>query len=207
MDLNEMNENWQNEAPKLAAIGRTNPFSVPEGYFEEMERQLNSQIKICEFSQTNTFFSVPANYFEELPEKISSIVHIEELKNAEPVFGVPDDYFEKLESKINNKILAEVKQRKSKVRSIFSSWLTYASAACIASIIGIGVFIENRNQQDINEQIAQLPAEEIVDYLKLYSDAADAPEIIKSVEDGADLAEVSNDLSAAEIEQYLELNL
>lgn len=210
MDLNEMNENWQKDAPTLAAMEKTNPFFVPEGYFEEMEEQLRSRIAISGFEEDEVIFKLPENYFDTLPDKINSIIRLEELHHESPqeIFSIPENYFDTLESKIKAKISAEEpKKTEVKVRTLFSSWTTYAAAACITAIISFGVYFNNTKSQDINAQIAELPADEIVDYLQLYSDAGDAPEIIKTIEDGSELSQLNPELSEQEIEMYLKSNL
>ena len=39
MNENLENNDWINEAPTLAAMGKRNPFAVPDGYFESVEEQ------------------------------------------------------------------------------------------------------------------------------------------------------------------------
>ena len=208
MDLNEMNENWQEEAPTLAAVEKKNPFTVPEGYFAEMEEQVLSRITISEFDNNNSLFIVPEDYFQTLQERVGALSQLEQLKAPE-AFSVPEGYFTNLEERIKSKLSTDQTQEsKPKVRRLFSSWSTYAAAASIIIAIGLGVYFGNKNtNSDIEAQIAALPAEEIVDYLQLYSDAGDAPIILESLGDEAPLTELGSEVSEQEIEQYLKLNL
>ena len=38
------NENWQEQAPKLAQMEKVNPFVVPEGYFDTLSDRINNRI-------------------------------------------------------------------------------------------------------------------------------------------------------------------
>lgn len=208
MDLNEMDENWQKVAPTLAAIEKTNPFSVPDGYFDQMQQQLQSRIGIAQFDNEEPYFNVPDNYFETLESKITSVINLEHLKEISDnqAFSIPENYFDTLEEKIKAKIGSEVlKTSQPKVRRLFSSWKTYAAAASITAIISFGIYFNSKNN-NLEAQIAKLPADDIVEYLQLYSDAGDAPIIIKNLGTEFDISELSPDVTEQEIEQYLELN-
>jgi hypothetical protein len=203
-----MNEDWQKEAPILAAMDKTNPFLVPDGYFEEMHQQLQSRITISEFDNEESFFKLPDNYFDTLTEKIISINKLEQLKQSSgsEIFSVPANYFNNLEASIKSTIAIEPVKQEAKIRSLTSSWVTYAAAASITAIISLGIYFNSRNN-NIETQIAQLPADEIVNYLQLYSDAGDAPVIIENLDNTPQLSEMGSKITDQEIEQYLESNL
>jgi hypothetical protein len=209
MDLNEINENWQNEVPKLAAMERNNPFLVPEGYFEEMHKQVQAQISIHQLDKQQNFFQVSDDYFDSLTDQIISRVKLEELLTSadEEVFSLRENYFENLEDKINAKI-GITAQEPSRVRKLASSWTTYAAAACITAVLTFGIYTyRTSNTDNIQSQIAQLPEEDIVNYLQLYSDAGDAPVIASSVENVPEVSELLPEISDSEIEKYLKSNL
>lgn len=208
MDLNEMNENWQEHAPTLAAMEKTNPFSIPDGYFKEMQQQLHSRIRIRQFDDNENVFKIPDDYFETLEDKLISISKLEGLKlNSQPeTLLVPEGYFDTLEQRIKAKLEAEdLKAAPTKIKRLYSNWITYAAAACITAIISFGIYFSQNN--NIEAQMAKLPADEIVDYLQLYTDAGDAPMIINSIGAEVDISEIGSEVSEQEIEQYLELNL
>jgi hypothetical protein len=209
MDLNEMNENWQKEAPTLAAMEKTNPFKVPDNYFEGMSEQLRNRITISEFDNNETLFTVPENYFETLTDKITSITALEELKQPDSkIFTVPDNYFITLEERIAARLPLEKEVSTPKIRRIFSSWSTYAAAACLTAVISVGVFLNIGNGgENIQSRIAQLPADEIENYLQLYSDAGDAAMIVNTLGTGSEISELVPEVSEQEIEKYLEQNL
>lgn len=209
MDLNEMNENWQEYAPTLAGMEKANPFSVPEGYFEVMQEQLHSRISINQFDNNENYFTVPDKYFETLTDKLRSISTLEQLKETSEleVFQVPEGYFDSLEQRIKAKVKAdELNAAPTKIKRLHANWITYAAAACITAIISFGIYFNSQNN-NIEAQMAKLPADEIVDYLQLYADAGDAPLIIKSIGAEIDISEIGSEVSEQEIEQYLDLNL
>lgn len=210
MDLNEIKEDWQKDAPRLAAMEKKNPYTVPDAYFEEMESQLLSRIKISEADNNQHLFTVPEGYFDALPDQIISLAKFDELKQAKDieVFSVPENYFLDLEDRIITKIGTEAEEHaKPKVKRLVPSWATYAAAACLTAIISFGIYYNNIGKNDVETQIAALPAEEIVGYLQLYSDAGDGPALIESLKNESDLSEIGSNVSEQEIEQYLELNM
>ncbi|MGV3509850.1 MAG: hypothetical protein ACO1N7_11220 [Sphingobacteriaceae bacterium] len=201
-----MNENWQQEAPTLAAVERTNPFSVPDNYFEEMQEQIQSRITIDQFDGEHEFFNIPVNYFDSLTEKIISENATKQLKTeGSEVFSVPDNYFNELEKSILSNAGGQ-NHKEQIVRRIATSWLTYAAAACITAIVSFGIYFNTQNST-VEHQIAELPSEDIVEYLQLYSDAGDAPLIIKGLNNETELSDFQLELSEQEIKQYLESNL
>ena len=205
-----MNGKWQEEAPTLASMEKANPFTVPEGYFAEMEEQLRRRVGINAFDNSENLFTVPAGYFEELEDKIISAVKLESIKNdGEEIFTVPEKYFDSLEERIKSRIQPEIiNSEKQQIRRIFSTWPVYAAAACITAIISFGLYFNLKsNNNTIENEIAALPTDEIIDYLQLYSDAGDVAVILENIEDESALSQISPDISEQEIEQYLKLNL
>ncbi|WP_337040534.1 hypothetical protein [Emticicia sp. 17c] len=58
----------------LDTLEKANIFTVPEGYFEVLEEQIQTNIWIESFERKN-IFEVPENYFEKLPETILEKTH------------------------------------------------------------------------------------------------------------------------------------
>lgn len=206
MDFDEVNESWEEQAPMLAAMEKENPFLLPPGYFEKMAEQLNAQINISQSVTVGSILKAPENYFDNLEERISSVIKLKQLKESDvaEIFNIPENYFNTLEGKITSKINSESSQ--PKIRKLISKWTTYAAAACIMGIIGVGVYL-NVKSNDIESQFSKLPSDEIVNYLQLYSDVGDAPVILKSLDNKIEFSDIKSDISDQEIIQYLELNL
>ena len=174
METENSNMDWLKEAPSLAKISRGNPFGVPSGYFESLSDDLNTRI-LLESARFDQEdeFNIPANYFEHLPARI--------------------------EDRINSRI-AENKAPAGK-KKIYTSWISYSAAASIALIAGIFIYF-NSSVYTFKKQLSKVPDQEIINYLQFHSTVSDTQYIIENTsEDG--LQQVSTDISAEEIEQYI----
>lgn len=175
MALNRMHEDWEKEAPKLAGIERTNPFSVPDDYFAILSSAIQTAAKAEELKdQVKTDgFSVPAGYFENLEKRIANRITTEDLTEHKPV-----------------------------VRRLKLGWVQYAAAACLLIAVSFGILITNQNNK-IERQLHGIPETEIVQYLQLNSDASDTPVIIENL--SSDLEFLHIEASEKELEEYINL--
>ncbi|MBB6128232.1 hypothetical protein [Mucilaginibacter lappiensis] len=170
-------------------------FSVPENYFDELNSNIQSRIAIEQHINSEAeSFTVPENYFETLSSNIQSRIAVEQHINSEAEsFTVPENYFEQLNQNILNKTVNENEvvtaksftlpvavKKKGIVRRMFSSQtFRYATAACFALILGIGVVIRNgdspvkHDHSFLHEQLSTVPVDEIKSYLQLHADASD----------------------------------
>ncbi len=83
---------------------------MPDGYFDGLEQQIVSFIKLVELKNETSEqgFTVPENYFEELNSVINSRITIEAALDKEGTgFDVPEDYFESLSTKIQSRIAVQ----------------------------------------------------------------------------------------------------
>ncbi|HWH63237.1 MAG TPA: hypothetical protein VNS50_08185 [Ginsengibacter sp.] len=108
-------------SPLLAAQDKINVFSVPEGYFEELQFRIANYVilnttTVVENINKRNFQDVPAGYFDTLSDLILAKVNAatsenagEELRNLSPllyslkdknVFTVPENYFDNLSDSI-----------------------------------------------------------------------------------------------------------
>lgn len=209
MDANNMNEGWEKQFPLLESAGKRNPFNVPDDYFDDMEQQISSRIAIESASSSDLKgnFAVPEGYFDTLEDQIMSSVRVGKL--VEPTneggFNVPDTYFDSLHESIKHTAGINHTSKEAKVRSLVPSWLKYAAAACIMISAGTGFYFLQK-PASIDQKLAYIPEEVIVDYLLVNSDAGDMPLIIENINNATDLsAEIK--ISDQEIEQYLETTL
>jgi hypothetical protein len=101
------NREWLDEFMSLKQVDPKNPFTVPPGYFDELEQRITSAIKLEEL-KSDKGFTVPENYFDELSNNIQSRINIEAYVNNDAHgHAVPQDYFLNLEQQINARILVE----------------------------------------------------------------------------------------------------
>lgn len=99
---------WLDDNMSLKLVNPKNPFTVPAGYFDDLEQRITSYIHLNELKNDANNFTVPENYFDELSANIQSRIAIEELANAdEHGFAVPENYFNTLEENIQARILIE----------------------------------------------------------------------------------------------------
>ncbi|MBS1529377.1 MAG: hypothetical protein JSU01_03640 [Bacteroidetes bacterium] len=110
MNRDRGNRDWLNEYMSLKQVNPNNPFTVPEGYFDSLDEQILSKIKLEELktNTTDSGFTVPEGYFDELTGNIRSRIAVEEALDKEATgFSVPDGYFENLEQQIQSRIFVE----------------------------------------------------------------------------------------------------
>ena len=91
----------------LKQVNPNNPFTVPDGYFDELEQQIVSYIKLDELKtgSPSNGFAVPENYFDELSYNINARIAIEEAADKQTAgFTVPDGYFDELSQQIQSRI-------------------------------------------------------------------------------------------------------
>lgn len=112
MDMNgEMeNKEWLDDYMSLKQVNPVSPFSVPAGYFDDLDQRIKSAITLDGLKSANAEggFTVPANYFDELQGNIQSRINIETIAaSGATSFAVPDDYFDELQGNIQSRINIE----------------------------------------------------------------------------------------------------
>jgi hypothetical protein len=110
MNSERGNREWLNDYMSLKQVNPNNPFTVPDGYFNELEQQIVSYIKLDELkaSSPSNGFVVPENYFEDLSNIITSRIIIEEAVDKEATgLTVPEGYFDELSANIQSRIAVE----------------------------------------------------------------------------------------------------
>lgn len=204
MKLHDLDSEWEKEAPTLAAMQRVCPFTVPAKYFDS----LSETLKLISIVETVRFeneeeFSIPNDYFKDLEKQILTKALIENNTKLHNTGGflTPENYFSDLSQKIEAKIN---EQRPNKNKGIFYSWISYTAAACISMIIGSVIYF-NIKSENLSSDLSNIPDQEIITYLQIYSTANDNQFIIDNLSDEV-LEQVSNDISAQEIEQYINTN-
>ena len=105
------NREWLNDYMSLKQVNPNNPFTVPEGYFDSLEGQIMSYVKLEELKKNTpeeSGFALPENYFDELTSNIQSRINIESFSDKETEsFAVPEGYFENLAEQIQSRIFVE----------------------------------------------------------------------------------------------------
>ena len=100
------NEDWLDDYMSLKQVSRANPFTVPDGYFDELGNRIVSAKNLDELKNNSPLdtFTVPENYFDELAANIQSRIAVEAILSKEEDFTVPEGYFEGLPANIQSRI-------------------------------------------------------------------------------------------------------
>lgn len=200
--------NWENETPILASIKKTNGFSVPNNYFEDLSKNIITQIKIEELTGKDPAFKVPENYFESLTVNIQSAILIDDskdlLKAKNGGFTIPNGYFE-----INKtKIIRKTEIKKSSFRKVISiNFIRYAAAACILLTTSFGIYFNIKRANSFDYQLSKVSDEAIESYLKQTVEASDVPLIIENLDNKPVFSLEENQLKADDIDSYLKTTL
>ena len=95
---------WLDEYMSLKQVNENNPFTVPPGYFDELEKNIISAVNL-EKLKGDKGFTVPENYFDELSNNIQSRINIDALvNNDDDGHAVPENYFDALTNNIQSRI-------------------------------------------------------------------------------------------------------
>jgi hypothetical protein len=180
------NNEWKADAPYLASLPKTNPFQVPEQYFDGLAKSILSSVYVDRLKQDipTSGFIVPDNYFSELHDQLILIASDELLDGLPKIagFNTPDHYFQQLQSKILARTVAEetvktnilpTKSGSKIVRLWHSDLIKYASAACFILVTAFGLYLNQQSpvkKQTVtdmaNEQLLyDLDEQEIIDHI------------------------------------------
>ena len=100
------NIDWEKEAPLLASLPRTTPFSAPDQYFDDLQTRIHQSVFINGLMQRDhQSFTVPQGYFEELGANINAKIALDKFKTSVHTdgFKTPVNYFDDLNAKILSK--------------------------------------------------------------------------------------------------------
>ncbi|RZK55282.1 MAG: hypothetical protein EOO87_08285 [Pedobacter sp.] len=191
MNKREENMEWELEAPYLASLPKTTPFSVPDNYFKHFPSQVESAIFLEDLVKKEDLgFSIPTGYFEDLASNIESRIAVDTFANKEAAFTTPDNYFDKLNASILSKTIEN--KPKTKVRRLWGSdFMKYASAACFIILSATGLYLNQQNNLKL-ERSAELVNEQM-----LYD--IDENVIIEHLNE----TQTASNLSNAEMENYI----
>lgn len=178
-----------------------NPFSVPDGYFGELEARTLFYTRIS--NEENAGMNVPAGYFEQLEGDILNRISEEKLRQSvnSDGFAVPPAYFEGLQAQI----LAAVNPQKPKetiIRKLIgSAGMKYAAAACV---LFASVFMIKDSLLQSGNPLADIPEQELIQYLQLYGNTQDAVMFREHAGMDRNLADLDSEISSSDIEWYLD---
>jgi hypothetical protein len=214
---------WEGMNPEQGDASKKTPFSVPDGYFDNLASQIMGRIRTSEISAAEEIrelspllaglsrtlpFQVPAGYFED------NIQVLPVLTAADPVpsfsrimpYEIPAGYFESLP----DRILARFAEPKAKVIPIMRrKWMKLAVAACVAAVITIsGLVYMNRpassgasGADPLASELKSVPTSELDAFLNsVEGSSATAQGTVRTGE----VKELLQDVSDKELDAFLE---
>ncbi|WP_158824865.1 hypothetical protein [Mucilaginibacter lacusdianchii] len=110
MEIDMENMQWPDEDAVLRMFPKGSPFTVPDGYFDDLSQRLQSYVHLDDLKQDEPAygFTVPENYFDDLSSQIQSRIAIEEALPKDTLgLTVPENYFDELSSNIQSRIAIE----------------------------------------------------------------------------------------------------
>ena len=119
-------------------------------------------------------------------------------------FEVPEGYFDTLADRIKQRIPAE-KTAPAKGR-IIPMWTRYAAAACLTCVLGISLYLNLKQNTPATVNWNEIPDQEIVAYLEMNLEDADAALIINQLDEKA-VPGLSAGANEQELATYIEQNL
>ncbi len=180
-----MNEELKSLAPRLAALlKKQNPFRVPDSYFEENLKKLQSltaESPDPELADPRKSFRIPEDYFEGLDERILSRIKESEANGQDEV---PEGYFESLPDKILNRVREEQaspagETGESSGRIVRINRIkTLAAAAVIAGLVlTYGILARQSNESKVIAGLHSVSTAELETYLTDQLDNLDEEEL------------------------------
>ena len=198
-------EEVHNLSPSLKATSEMkSPFVVPEGYFNELEVQVEARLQLNKIRSKNEF-STPEDYFDTVEDSVIAKLKASALqKNSKPQ-SVPDGYFDNIEDKVIKRLELEgnkKKKKKTKIISI-SNWKKVITPIAVAASLVIIITLGNLQQEEVTfENLALSEIEYALENNFLGYDSESLLEIFPEVE--ASISEIELELSEDnQLESYL----
>lgn len=208
---------------KLVSLKDEEIFEVPMGYFDTLSTSVLSQIedekKINDIQADG--FETPEGYFASLEMHILSRISEDNLRTkfSSDGFNVPENYFETLTDKIlsTDHAIPVKRMPLHPFKETKISFARYFAAASVALLLGFGGYWGYSHMTssepvdhhaDIDAHLAQVPEEEIINYLAA-STTGDDMIYLSKYTDEHDIPTngIANSISEKEIEDYLTYSL
>ncbi len=157
----------------LPKNGKENPFTIPDDYFNSLTASIEAGV-----------------FADGLREKISA-----------DGFGVPLNYFDSLSERINYRLPGRTSGKTVNIRWITTRWPRYAAAACFAVVASTIIFLNQKPLETVN--LNSIPDEEIVNYLKVNTEADDSEMLIDNINMDKSFTNFDKGFSDQELEQYI----
>jgi hypothetical protein len=221
-------------SPSLTKISKTDVFTVPASYFENLASIILSKVTAIndvefEFPKGNPM-KVPNGYFDnfsnqvlqkiytdsrkvnEVEQELSEVAPLLNKISKQPVYQVPENFFQTFQVKSFGTIKKEAKVVSL---SFVTKYMRYAVAAIITTIIAISAYLFIDKSPDkysspsanISSEVKNLSSQEIIDYLNTHSNSSNVTKVYyEGTNQDPELNKRLKQMSDEEIKQYLDEN-
>jgi hypothetical protein len=216
----KINEELNGLESSLPGEGNPGPFSVPEGYFENLAGNIMAKIQGSELSPLEEIqslspllaglerkmpYAVPTGFFENNLELIPVLTGedprsaILELVEKVTPYEVPYDYFERFPASVLKKIRPE-----TPVIQIKRGWMRMAVAAVFFGIIMGFWIIDNQKQKDatVAAQLKNVSNQELDAFIKNRI-VLPSPDAADNATASTEVKNLLNDVADKELENFL----
>lgn len=160
-------------SPRLAAMRKVNPFSVPQGYFTSVEGHIVAAVKA-----------------QSVEAELSDAPQLQAIKTEENPFTVPYGYFENFSGKMLEKVRSEKTTPVKRIQEYLERSIrpVYALAALpIAALLVIAIMLFNPQHNSapavatLNNPATTLTAQDIQAYLSNNVASIDEQSIVEQI--------------------------
>lgn len=209
MERNDIHDEEHIQHPRIDTIGKDNPFSTPNGYFTKLSDQITGTIAIYNITAKaeNGGLNVPQNYFTTLSDQIQTNITADQWSktDSQQAFTVPDNYFEQTKENIIKATSNTAITESPKIKRMLPAFIKYAAAACILIISGLTLYNNVNKEDSLNDKLANVSEEAIVNYLISRSDTGDIPVILANSDEKAPITHPVDVISDKELSEYLDV--
>lgn len=210
---------------KLKDQTPTIAYEVPDGYFDSLVESIQSRIfeQDLKAAIPKDGFNIPSAYFEDQSYTIQAKITADKLKSkvAKEGFVVPENYFDTLSAAVLNSIGTNDGDNEEATIVQMSNrrtWFSYASAAAVVFIIGIGSYFALQQQTDTSSNVAlsadmgsnpkvdlgDISNDEIVDYLAQVSEGEELFHLTRMLEqETSSQDQINRTIDDEDIKEYL----
>lgn len=146
------NREWLDDYSALKQVNPNNPFTVPAGYFDELEQRITSYIHLEQLHSENEGFTVPENYSDELSANIQSRIAIEEMAGDRDGFAIPEGYFENLAGQITSRTTVEEALQETDKFSVPAGYFENLNDRILAKTVNAG---QVKNDKEIRRGVVR----------------------------------------------------
>ena len=190
LESTDAREELENLSPLLSALPKQTPYTVPEGYFSEMSKNIGRQ-------------AVPVSDHISLDEVISPV--LASLKDK-ATYQVPAGYFENL----GENVLEKVNTPEAKLIPITGrKWFRYAAAASVIAFVAILALLiprQNKSEADntsyawVKNNLKKVSTDDISEFVEL---ATVEPADVVKTDTRDEISSLLRDVSDKEIQDFL----